>query len=134
MISLNKIILYGKNMSQKKTNNNIKIWKGIKITKNAEKQILRLIKKNKKCIGIKIDIKKSGCAGLKYILTLAYFKKDSEIIFNYKEIDFFIPIKWKKILKNTKIDFLKNGLNHNFTFYNSKNRYLCGCGESFNII
>lgn len=110
-----------------------KKWKGIKITKKAENQILKLIKKNINCTGIKINIKKSGCAGFKYILNLVYLKNDADLMFYYKKIKIFVPKKWIEHIENTRIDFSKNGLNHSFTFYNSKNTYHCGCGESFNI-
>ncbi|AEH39669.1 Fe-S assembly scaffold protein [Buchnera aphidicola (Cinara tujafilina)] len=112
---------------------NIKEKSGIKITLKAEKQILKLIKKNIDCIGIKINIKKSGCAGFKYTLNLIYISKDSDIMFYYNKIPLYIPKKKWSILKNTIIDYFKSGLNYNFTFYNSNNIYHCGCGESFNI-
>lgn len=110
-----------------------KKWKGIKITKEARKQILKLVQKDKKCTGIKINIKKSGCAGLKYSLNLVYIKKDSDLLFYNNQIKIFISQKKIAIIEETIIDFSKNGLNYHFTFYNKKNKYHCGCGESFNI-
>ncbi|WP_172800837.1 HesB/IscA family protein [Buchnera aphidicola] len=122
-------------MSQK--NYKIKLekkkWKGIQITTAAEKQMLKLVQKDQKCTGIKINIKKSGCAGLKYILNLVYIQKDSDFIFYNNQIRIFIPKKKINIIEETIIDFSKNGLNYHFTFYNKKNKYHCGCGESFNI-
>lgn len=106
--------------------------KGLKITKSAIKQIYFLIQKNKNFSGIKINIKKSGCAGYKYDLKLSNYK-EKDNIYIIKKIKFFISKKWSHFLEYTKIDFVKNGLNYNFVFNNPNNSYMCGCGESFDI-
>lgn len=107
----------------------------VMITKKAEKQILFLMEKNKKKKnkGIKICIKKSGCAGFKYILTLVNKIKESDFQLKVKNINIFISHKWLNILNNTIIDFNKSGLNYSFTFKNKNHSSVCGCGESFNI-
>ncbi|WP_154049153.1 HesB/IscA family protein [Buchnera aphidicola] len=105
----------------------------IKITKEAIKQILFLLNQEKKSKGIKITIKKSGCAGFKYILKLAYNIHDSDDIFIIKNITFIISKKIISKLDKTIIDFSKKGLNYSFTFKNQNHTSICGCGESFNI-
>ncbi|VFP81377.1 Protein SufA [Buchnera aphidicola (Cinara curvipes)] len=105
----------------------------IKITKKATKQILFLLNQEKKSKGIKIKIKKSGCAGFKYILKLAYNIYNSDDIFVIKNIKFIIPKDIISKLETTTIDFSKTGLNYSFTFKNKNHISTCGCGESFNI-
>lgn len=105
----------------------------IQITKQAKKQILFLLKTNKNSYGIKITLKKSGCAGFKYILKLEKKINNSDYIYTIKSIKFFIPKKIISRLYTTIIDFSKKGLNSSFTFTNKKHTSICGCGESFNI-
>ncbi|VFP85688.1 Protein SufA [Buchnera aphidicola (Cinara pseudotaxifoliae)] len=105
----------------------------IQLTKQATKQILFLLKKNKNSYGIKITLKKSGCAGFKYILKLEKKINNSDYIYTIKSIKFFIPKKIISRLYTTIIDFSKTGLNSSFIFINKKHTTVCGCGESFNI-
>ncbi|WP_082253667.1 HesB/IscA family protein [Buchnera aphidicola] len=105
----------------------------INITKKAEKQIIFLLKKSKKNIGVQIKIKKTGCAGFKYVLAMAKKIDSSECVLTEKKIKFFIPVQWTSIINNTTIDFLAIGLNSSFTFQNQNHISTCGCGESFNI-
>lgn len=115
------------NISKKKMNH------GIQVTEQAIRQISNLIKKNILIKGVRIDIKKSGCAGFKYNLKLVSSKEKGDIVFIVKKIEFYIPFKKIKIIENTKIHYSKNGLNYIFSFENIKTKNLCGCGESFNI-
>ncbi|ABJ90553.1 HesB/IscA family protein [Buchnera aphidicola] len=117
-----------KNKSKKK-----KISIQIKLTKTAKKQIIWLLNKNRNKTGIKIKIKKSGCAGFKYKLKLSNKIKKNEFLLEIKNIKFFISKCDIPLINNTKIDFLKIGLNYSFKFINSNHSTICGCGESFNI-
>ncbi|WP_343153833.1 iron-sulfur cluster assembly accessory protein [Buchnera aphidicola (Mindarus keteleerifoliae)] len=115
----------------------LKQCKKIYITKAAEKQIKFLIKKSSSGIGIRINLKKTGCAGFKYTLEIIKdkcIKKDEKEIFFLKNgFNIFVPIKIIPFLIDTKIDFIKKGVNWVFKFKSSKIKEFCGCGESFNI-
>ncbi|WP_343126616.1 iron-sulfur cluster assembly accessory protein [Buchnera aphidicola] len=113
--------------------NTLKNKYNIYLTKSATKQLLYLLEKNNTAKGIQITIKKTGCAGFKYHLSLItqIFKKDIKIF--KKKIKFYIPKKWILYIQNITIDYLKKGLNSIFIFKNSKTKNLCGCGESFQI-
>ncbi|QFQ31968.1 iron-sulfur cluster assembly accessory protein [Buchnera aphidicola] len=112
-------------------------WKGIKITKCAVKQILLLISRDKKNKGIKLSIKKSGCAGFRYTMELTNDEKkisaENNIIFSYENILIQISKKDMPFLEGVKIDFIQSNINKVFKFYNSKLEKFCGCGESFSI-
>ncbi|WP_343152923.1 iron-sulfur cluster assembly accessory protein [Buchnera aphidicola] len=107
--------------------------KKIHITKAAEKQIKLLIKKDPLGKGIRINLKKTGCAGFKYVLEIAKNKKEKEIFFLKNGFNIFIPIKVIPFLIDTKIDFVKEGMNQIFKFNNDKIKKFCGCGESFTL-
>ncbi|WP_343190025.1 HesB/IscA family protein [Buchnera aphidicola] len=107
------------------------------ITKKAEKQIKFLIKKKFKKKILEIYINKSGCAGLEYKMKFVNnnnkIKKNQQKIILKNNISVLINKKHYKILQNTKIDFIENGINKIFKFTNKKIKNFCGCGKSFNI-
>ncbi|QIQ41173.1 MAG: iron-sulfur cluster assembly accessory protein [Buchnera aphidicola (Aphis urticata)] len=116
---------------------NQRTWKGIEITKSAIKQILLLISLQTNNTGIKLSIKKSGCAGFRYQIELINneikSKAEDNIIFFYENILIQIAKKDMPFFNGIKIDFVKNNINKIFKFYNSKLDKFCGCGESFSI-
>lgn len=105
----------------------------IKLTKNASIQLLSLMKKNLNNKGIRISIKKSGCAGFRFIMELAQEKKTEEIEFLQNGIILFISKNILTILEGIEIDFVTKGLNKIFQFKHYKTRNHCGCGESFQL-
>lgn len=118
---------------------NIKKWKGISITESAIKQIIFLINLNSDNKGIRLKIKKSGCAGFRYTMELVKFSdlknqsNEQEITFLYENILIYIFYQDMPLLEGIKIDFIKNNINKVFKFYNTKLEKFCGCGESFSI-
>ncbi|WP_343192260.1 HesB/IscA family protein [Buchnera aphidicola] len=101
-------------------------------TPNASKQCLFLIY-NSGNKGIRLSIKKSGCAGFRYVMELTKEKKNGEIELLNDNIKIFIKKETFLKINGLKIDFIQNGLNKIFKFYNTKKTEYCGCGESFVI-
>ncbi|CAL4318870.1 iron-sulfur cluster assembly accessory protein [Buchnera aphidicola] len=113
-------------------------WSGITITKLAKKYLKSIIKKKKNIQAIEIKIKKSGCAGFKYSLSLLTNSQKKNIqkyyVYNQDNIVIYIPEKYMYIMDKTKIDFIKkDGINMSITFMNDKIKRFCGCGDSFYI-
>ncbi|MBK4764942.1 MAG: iron-sulfur cluster assembly accessory protein [Pantoea sp. Brub] len=109
------------------------IWKGITLTKNAAKQIIKLNLNHPKSTGLLINIKKSGCAGFSYMLNLTTNISGNEIKFSYYGADVFVPIQAMPFIDGMEIDYIQDGLNEVFKFNNPKAQYSCGCGDSFSI-
>ncbi|CAL4042205.1 Protein SufA [Buchnera aphidicola (Takecallis arundicolens)] len=114
-------------------------WKGITITQTAQQYFYSLIKNKKNIIGIKIEIKKSGCAGFRYDLSFINNEnKNNEnnfYIYQNKYIKIYIPVKYMFWLDKTKIDYVTaDGINMCIKFINPKINEYCGCGDSFHII
>ncbi|WP_343183621.1 iron-sulfur cluster assembly accessory protein [Buchnera aphidicola] len=109
-----------------------KKFKGILITQKAFKKILDIFKKNniKK---IKINIKKSGCAGFKYIFEKYIKKKKTDIVFFKKNINIIVSKKKIHLIDGIKIDYIKKKFKTIFKFFHKKIQNTCGCGESFKI-
>ncbi|QCI20861.1 iron-sulfur cluster assembly accessory protein [Buchnera aphidicola (Hyperomyzus lactucae)] len=114
-------------------------WKGVLISQDALKQISFLINLNSDNKGIRLGIKKSGCAGFRYTMKLVKTSEltqandEKEIVFFYKNILIYISSKEIPFLEGVRIDFVKDNINQVFKFYNSKLENFCGCGESFSI-
>ena len=56
-------------------------------------------------------------------------------IINYAQQDFVVLVSLKDdvYLKNTTVDYVRQGLNEGFEFRNPNERDRCGCGESFRV-
>ncbi|CEN32212.1 Protein sufA [Candidatus Westeberhardia cardiocondylae] len=108
----------------------------ITLTNSAFIQILHLIKKNPKIIGLRLNIKKNGCAGYSYKIEKIINFVKNDIVYENKniKIKLYIPYNLVSFINGTKIDFIKNNINCAFVFYNKKIKKKCGCGKSFNLI
>lgn len=109
------------------------IWKGIKLTNNAIKQIIFLFSKYPKVKGIKLGIKKSGCAGFSYTINIIEYPDKNDLKFSYKNINIYIALKCISYIDGTEVDYICDGLNESFKFNHPKFKNFCGCGESFSM-
>lgn len=109
------------------------IWKGIKLTDQAAKQIIFICSKNSQIKGLKLGIKTSGCAGFKYIIETVIQPNKDDIKFSYHEANLYVSPNSMPYIDGIEIDYVKDGLNQLFKFNNPKSQHLCGCGESFSI-
>ncbi|QOI11087.1 iron-sulfur cluster assembly accessory protein [Blochmannia endosymbiont of Colobopsis nipponica] len=103
------------------------------ISDSAIQQIKHLIKNNTEILGIRINIKKYGCAGLSFTMDKVIMFNNIDLIYKYDGVKLFISPEAILFINGTKLDYIKEGLNYSFKFHNSKAQYTCGCGESFNI-
>lgn len=113
--------------------NKQQFWKGITLSKSAAQRILCLVKMHSNILGIKITIKKSGCAGLTYKIEKVITLEEKNMIYERDGAKLFIPVDVMPFIDGTELDYVTEGLNHSFKFKNPNVQYLCGCGESFGI-
>ncbi|QJC31784.1 iron-sulfur cluster assembly accessory protein [Enterobacteriaceae endosymbiont of Donacia tomentosa] len=112
------------------------LFKGLYCTKTAFLQINKIIKTKQNTIGIKIFLRKSGCLGFKYKITLIDNLSElspNEIVFKKEKIHIYINNKDITFIDGIIIDFIKNNFSKSFQFHNTKIQQFCGCGKSFNI-
>lgn len=110
----------------------------ITLTKKAADRVSFFLKQNISNIGLRIDVKMSGCAGMKYIIHITNKKHKSDIIFESKGIKIFINKKNMLYFENIELDFVKHkdyskGFYEGFKINNTKEKTKCNCGKSFNI-
>lgn len=108
-------------------------WNGLTLTDTAVCQILKLIDKNPDMLGLKVNIKKSGCAGFSYLIKKATSLDKNCLIYERNGAKLFIPLHIMPSIDGAELDYVQNGLNHMFKFNNPQVQSFCGCGESFNI-
>ena len=106
----------------------------IKITDNAKKQAIRLMKdENKEGYFIRVGVEGGGCSGLMYQLKFDNEDKEDDKIFEDNGMKVVVDKKSFLYLIGTTLDF-SGGLNgKGFVFENPNAGRTCGCGESFSI-
>ena len=83
--------------------------------------------------GLRIGIKKGGCAGMSYTLDLAEEAKPGDEVIESQGVKILIAPKDLMFLLGTKLDFETTPLQASFTFQNPNQTGSCGCGESVSI-
>lgn len=123
-----------------KINSNIKylknkslIWSGIKLTKEAARQINYIISRNNDIKGIRLSVKSSGCAGYSYNMKPIKCIKKNDLVYYHNGANLYVDICSMPYIDGTEIDYIEDGLNQMFKFNNPKSKNFCGCGESFSI-
>ncbi|AGH80492.1 FeS assembly scaffold SufA [Psychromonas sp. CNPT3] len=106
---------------------------GVSITPNAAKYILSLIAQDPLLLGLRLGVRKSGCAGFAYDLSLVKEKLIDDLVFEKKGGKLFVSTDMIKYVDGTTVDYVTIGLNSMFTYSNPKASQTCGCGESFNV-
>lgn len=83
--------------------------------------------------GLKIGIKKGGCAGMEYTMTWAdEIGKFDEVIEDRGAVVLIDPAAIMYLL-GTEMDFKTDKLSSTFVFNNPNQKSACGCGESVNL-
>ena len=83
--------------------------------------------------GLRVGIKKGGCAGMTYTMDLADEVRPADEIIEDQGVKILIAPKDLMFLLGTKLDFETTTLQASFTFQNPNQTGACGCGESVSI-
>ena len=106
----------------------------ITMTPAALKQLERKVAEQTEGKGLRIALKKRGCSGLAYDLSIVAIAGSDERVFPQGD-DLFIciPAKDLPFVMGMTIDYVREGLNAHFKFVNPHEVASCGCGESFTV-
>ena len=107
----------------------------ITLTDSAIKKVRMMLVKRGKGIGIRLNVKTTGCSGLAYVLEYVDDVVHEVGVTNYAQSDFSVLVdaKAEVYLRGLVVDYVRNGLNEGFEFRNPNERDRCGCGTSFRI-
>jgi iron-sulfur cluster assembly protein len=84
-------------------------------------------------LGLRVGIKKGGCAGMEYTMEYASSHAANEDIVEDKGVKIFIEPKAVLFLLGTEMDYKVDKLSAGFVFRNPNETSACGCGESVSI-
>ena len=101
----------------------------VKITPAAVKQIAKLMEKGDK-FGLKIGVKKGGCAGMEYTMDYVDAAAAGDEVVEQDGARVLIAPMAQMFLFGTEIDYEVSLLEASFKFKNPNVVDACGCGES----
>jgi iron-sulfur cluster assembly protein len=107
----------------------------ITVTDLAASKILELRKKDGLDANshVRVAVEGGGCSGLMYNLDFSSEQKETDMVFEDKEIKILVDKKSILYLAGTVLEF-SDGLNgKGFQFVNPNATRTCGCGESFSV-
>ncbi len=102
-----------------------------KITEKAYEKVKEVLSKNKKYIGLRIEVIPGGCAGYMYNITTENKTNKEDRIINEKNVKIIIDEKSFDLLKGAKLDYVDSLQGAGFKIHNPNAKSTCGCGHSF---
>ena len=103
--------------------------KKIEFTKNALKQIEKIVLENSPDKYFRISVKGGGCSGFKYSFTFDNKIEKDDHLFNKTIID----KNSLDIINGSIIDYKQEMVGSSFVINNPKASSSCGCGLSFSV-
>jgi iron-sulfur cluster assembly protein len=83
--------------------------------------------------GIRVGIKKGGCAGMEYTIDLVREPHAKDDLIEHNGAKVWLEPAAVLYLLGTQIDFETTTLRSGFTFHNPNQTSACGCGESVEL-
>ena len=83
--------------------------------------------------GIRVGIKKGGCAGMEYTIDLADEERAGEDVIERDGAKVFVAPEAVLFLLGTEMDYEETVLRSGFVFKNPNQTSACGCGESVEL-
>jgi iron-sulfur cluster assembly protein len=113
--------------------------KVISLTDAAAARVREIVAKShrdepgKPAIGLRVGVKKGGCAGMEYTFALAYEAARGDDVVVDKDATVVVDAKAVLFLLGTELDFKTDRFASTFVFKNPNEVSACGCGESVSI-
>ena len=104
----------------------------VTMTPAAQAQIARLMTRGE-TKGLRIGVKKGGCAGMEYTVELANDERPREDSVEREGARVFVAPEAVLFLLGTEMDYEETRLRSGFTFRNPNQTSACGCGESVEL-
>jgi iron-sulfur cluster assembly protein len=105
----------------------------ITLTETAATKVKNNLAKRGNGIGLRIGVKTTGCSGLAYVLEYVDMPTEYDMSFVSHGVHIFVDPKSLVYIDGLEMDWVRNGLNEGFEFYNPNVKAECGCGESFTV-
>jgi iron-sulfur cluster assembly protein len=106
----------------------------ISLTDAAAERVKAIMARSDKPVaGLRLGVKKGGCAGLEYTLSYAETPNPADEVVQDKGVTVFVEPAAVLYLLGTQMDFQTSKMSSSFVFNNPNQTSACGCGESVAI-
>lgn len=104
------------------------------LTEAAAERVRDLVENSDKAaIGLRVGIKKGGCAGMEYTMDLVEEAQPGDDVIEDKGAKLFVDPSAVLFLLGTEMDFEVTKFRSGFVFKNPNEVSACGCGESVSL-
>ena len=105
----------------------------ITMTDKAAERVREIVATRDNAHGLRVGIKKGGCAGMEYTVDLVTEAKAGDDHVEKNGAHVWVAPEAALFLLGTEMDFEKTTLRTGFTFRNPNQSSACGCGESVEL-
>ncbi len=105
----------------------------ISLTERAAARVREIVDARENARGIRLGIKKGGCAGMEYTIDLVTEPKPGDDHVERDGANVYVAPEAALFLLGTEMDFEVTTLRTGFTFRNPNQSSACGCGESVEL-
>ena len=107
----------------------------MKLTDRAAARIKSIMAdKGAATAGLRVGVKKGGCAGMEYTMEWAAEQKPFDEVIEHDGAKVLIDPKAVMYLLGSEMDYKTDQLSAQFVFTNPNQAGACGCGESVNLV
>ncbi|MDM8344031.1 Fe-S cluster assembly scaffold SufA [Pseudochrobactrum sp. sp1633] len=103
------------------------------LTDAAADRVREIQASNEDALGIRVGVKKGGCAGMEYTIALAAEAKAGDDLIERDGARVYVAPEAALFLLGTQMDFEVTTLRTGFVFNNPNQTSACGCGESVEL-
>lgn len=108
--------------------------KVLTLTDAAAERVREIMAGRPEVAGIKIGVKKGGCAGMEYTITWADSVGKFDEVIEDKGAKVIVDPAAVLYLLGTEMDWKVDKLASQFVFKNPNQKSACGCGESVSLV
>lgn len=105
----------------------------VSMTDRAADRVREIVATRENAKGVRLGIKKGGCAGMEYTIDLVTEAKVGDDHIEHKGANVWVAPEAALFLLGTEMDFEVTTLRTGFTFRNPNQSSACGCGESVEL-
>ncbi len=105
----------------------------ITLTDSAAARVREIVSSRDGAAGIRVGVKKGGCAGMEYTIDLVTEPDAKDDHVEHQGANVWVAPEAALFLLGTQMDFEVTKLRTGFTFNNPNQSSACGCGESVEL-
>ncbi|MCO4319544.1 Fe-S cluster assembly scaffold SufA [Phyllobacterium sp. 21LDTY02-6] len=105
----------------------------INLTEAAARRVHEITDTREGALGIRVGVKKGGCAGMEYTIDLVTEARAGDDLVEHDGARVYVAPEAVLYLLGTTMDFEATTLRTGFVFNNPNQTSACGCGESVEL-